>query len=310
MDESLEPEWQYFRDILNADEKEALVSEAETAYSPGVRYAKHPIEPELFRKFLFERDPDDSNKEWQEQRAGRELMEQYGRLIDAVGGDDISDKLRQRRLSGVEDNLVQVANGAMKDTYRGLEQDTIVQIPSPKLFSRPQAAVEQALTWMNTNSTLQNKEVPVATDYDMMITEHRGHLTPAVVGEFNTGLVEYEDVTDEHREMFNDRHGEDALEGLFRKRGVQLANLLFDGEIAYDERPEDIVNPPYTGLGYDTERSDVVVYDMGEADEESFGVQHMETDSYEEFVEEHGIRSRAEKILDSTDPEYKEKKRS
>ncbi|WP_414837905.1 hypothetical protein ACK3SF_00675 [Candidatus Nanosalina sp. VS9-1] len=304
MDESLELEWSYFRELLDAQDKETIISEAATAKEAGVRYAKHPIEPELFREFLFERDPDDSDEEWQMQRAARMLMEEYGQVMDAVGQKDISLKLRRRELDGVQGELVQVVNGAMKDTYRGLETDTLVQIPSPKLFGSPQAAVEQALIWKNTNKTLQHNDIPVATDYDVMISQHRGRLTPALIGPFNEDLVEYGDVTDEHREMFNERHGEDALEGLFRKRGVQLANLFFEGEVSYDERPEDIVNPPHTGLGYDTGREDVVVYDMGEASREAFGTQHMDIDSYEEFVERHGIRERADKILEGLDKEY------
>lgn len=309
MDESLEPEWSYFRDLLDAEDKEKIISEAAAAKEAGVRHAKHPVEPELFREFLFERDPDDSKDEWQMQRAARTLMEEYGQVMEAIDQDDMALKLRRRELIGVQDDLVQVINGAMKDTYRGLESDTIVQIPSPGLFGMAQAAVEQALIWRNTNEKLQDNGVPVATDYEVVLSQHREHLTPALIGEFNAGLVEYENITDEHHEMFNDIHGDEALEGLFRKRGVQLANLLFEGEVAYDERPEDIVNPPHTGLGYDTEIEDVVVYDMGEASREAFGVQHMETDSYEEFVEKHGIREQAEKILEGLDQRYMEKRR-
>ena len=165
------------------------------------------------------------------------------------------------------------------------------------------------MIWKNTNETLQENDIPVATDYDLIMTEHGGHLIAAIIGEFNEDLIEYRDLTDKHREMFNDRQtSEDALESLFRKRGIQLANLIFNDEVAYNEQPEEIVNPAYKGLGYDREINHVVVYDMGEAGA-SFNLQHTEIDSYDEFVETHGIREQALKILENVDEEYKDKHR-
>ena len=309
MDESLEPEWQYFRDVLDEEEKENLISEASIAQEREVRYAKHLIEPELLREFLYIRDPDGSDEEWEKQRGARSLMEQYGRAMEAAGGDDLSRKIRRRELPGIDDELVQIADGTMKDTYRGLEEDTIVQIPSPQLMDTPKDAVEQALTWANNQEVLAENNVPVATDYDIVISEHRGHLTPATVGDFRPGLIEYRDVTDEMKENFRDRHGA-QLEELFRKRGIRLANLLMEGEVIYNEQPRDIVNAPFNGLGYDTGTEDVVVYDMGEASESTFElIPHMDVDSYDEFMDKHGIRSQAENILSSVDEEYTEKTR-
>lgn len=134
----MEPEWGYFRALLDPEDKEMLVSEAAIAEDAGLRYANKTVDPELLREFLFERDPDNSKEERQQQRAARTLIEEYSKLMEALDRDKIALKLRRRELDGIEDDLVQVVDGAMKDTYRGLETDTLLQAPSPSLFGMAQ----------------------------------------------------------------------------------------------------------------------------------------------------------------------------
>lgn len=306
MEDALEREWSYFREVLEDGEKAFLIDEASETPEQIKKHLKSDVNPEIFRKLLFERDADSSDEEWKNQREIRKFLDEYARLTYTNGDEDLSQRLLSRKLPGFDPELRPVTHGSMKDTYRDFDRNYIVHIPSSLDFiDRPQASVEQALTWMHNYRTLQENDIPTATDYDMVISEHRGFIAPAVIGEFRNNLVEYRNVTDETEELLNESHeSEDVLEKLFRRQGIKVANLLIEGEVAYNEQIKNMVTPPFNGLAYDKDRKKVVAYDMGELGETTFQLlPESETNSYEEFIERHGIDERANNLLRNYDTE-------
>jgi len=75
--------------------------------------------------------------------------------------------------------------------------------------------------------------------------------------------------------------------------------------VAYNEPVEGLVNPPFTGIGYHRPTGEIMTYDMGEIGESTFeNIAESDLDSYEEFMEIHGISEDAERLLEEYNHMY------
>lgn len=292
MRDTLEPSWEYFREALSEAERSFIISEASRE--------EESIDPDLLEEFLFYRDPDSDESELD--RAGKDLLYSVAQKSQDRQKDSMAERIMSRNLPGIKSDLVKISGGLMKDTYRGKNEDIIVQIPrSVDSDADTLKTVEQVLTWTHNNRKLKENNIPVATDFEMIISEKNNFPVPATIGEFRRGLVEFSEVTDAEKEMYGDSHGQtnEFLEKNFRKYGIKIADLLLEGEVAYNEPVEDIVNPPFTGIGYHRPTGEIMTYDMGEIGESTFEIiAESDIDSYDEFMERHGIAEDAERLLE------------
>lgn len=168
------------------------------------------------------------------------------------------------------------------------ENEKIVQIP--KEIALPHSLTE-GLTFYHNYQILEEEDLPVPGSYSALVTTQDEVPTVLLVGDFNPYM--------EDLDYLNERELEER-ENEILELGASIRDLIEEGRVMYGEPLDDF--DTFEGLsnliGYDTEKEDFVIKDMGELPSDHFFEdERIPASSRGEFLEQNGIDEAVARIL-------------